>query len=397
MIAPIDSNLGERAVLQLLHQRATATAESLADALAIPHTTVAGVISRLLRKGLIIRQGQPRGRRGRPSYRYALKWPGPLAAFEFDNSQLAGAVFSNTQTILATQVVQTAPIATADEAASHVMELLTALLPQASLQMQNLHGAAVRINAIRTADGVCSSSVLPWVNSDTPRLFENMLGLPVQFTGPSHLAAEWQHLAPFTPQPVAYLHVGDGISGHFSSHGTHHYGSTGRAGEIGHIAIDPTGPSCGCGHRGCLESLASGPAIARLAQTAGVIPSLDHLSPRVAVEHVWQQWHAGDGRAEALMEPVFDRLAWGLSALVNMLDPELVILGGYVLRRREAWIERVIERSRLGVLYGESWRATIITARATTEDHLRAVAMQYVHDRILKGMRDAHSPAEADG
>jgi glucokinase len=116
---------------------------------------------------------------------------------------------------------------------------------------------------------------------------------------------------------VICLTIGTGVGGGVVVDGRLRFGPHGRAGELGHQVIDPDGPPCGCGNRGCVEAFAAGPALSRLG-------GLD--SP----EAVFRAAAAGDQRAAAAVQAVVGRLAVGIANLVTVLWPERVVVGGGV-------------------------------------------------------------------
>jgi glucokinase len=116
---------------------------------------------------------------------------------------------------------------------------------------------------------------------------------------------------------VVCLTLGTGVGGGVVVDGRLRFGPHGRAGEVGHQVIDPDGPPCGCGNRGCVEAFAAGPALCRLAG-------------RDSPEAVFAAAAAGDPRAEAAVKAVVGRLAVGIANLVTVLWPERVVVGGGV-------------------------------------------------------------------
>jgi glucokinase len=116
---------------------------------------------------------------------------------------------------------------------------------------------------------------------------------------------------------VVCLTLGTGVGGGVVVDGRLRFGPHGRAGEVGHQVIDPDGPPCGCGNRGCVEAFAAGPALCRLAG-------------RDSPEAVFAAAAAGDPRAEAAVQAVVGRLAVGIANLVTVLWPERVVVGGGV-------------------------------------------------------------------
>ena len=137
-------------------------------------------------------------------------------------------------------------------------------------------------------------------------------------------------------QSMVYVSIGTGVGGGLVLDGQLRLGRLGAAGELGHQTIVADGPRCGCGNRGCLESVASGPAIAaegvRMV-AAGLAPKLNQIvrgdfnaiNPQTMAEA------AGDDDAvnEALQR-AFERIGIGLANVVTVIHPDLIVIGGGV-------------------------------------------------------------------
>ena len=135
---------------------------------------------------------------------------------------------------------------------------------------------------------------------------------------------------------VLYMTMSTGIGGGIVIDGQVYHGANDSAGEVGHQILLPDGPSCGCGKRGCLEALCSGPAIARRAQaaiennSASATALLDLANGRieeVKSEHVLEAARQGDVLALQLVEETAYYMGWGIANLVNVLNPDIVLLG----------------------------------------------------------------------
>jgi len=99
-------------------------------------------------------------------------------------------------------------------------------------------------------------------------------------------------------------------------------GHLGYVGEIGHLRLVPDGPLCGCGRRGCLEALASVPSI--LSRVEGLAEG----DPQLRLDQLVQRAHAADAAVTAVLTDAGTHLGHGIAALVNILNPEVVVLGG---------------------------------------------------------------------
>lgn len=133
---------------------------------------------------------------------------------------------------------------------------------------------------------------------------------------------------------VVLVTLGTGIGGGVISAGRLLRGANGFAGEIGHVVVDPSGPRCPCGKRGCWERYASGAGVARLAREAAIGGRLGSIVAKVgdaeAVRGEDVTHAAANGDAEAMR--VLDEVGWwlalGLANLASILDPACFVLGG---------------------------------------------------------------------
>jgi len=140
------------------------------------------------------------------------------------------------------------------------------------------------------------------------------------------------------PRTLVYLTVSTGIGGGVVSRGRMFLGASGLAAEIGHMTIDSsdTAPQCQCGSYGCLESLASGGAIARIARErraeadSGTSSLAKKRADTITSESVFQAAGQGDSLATSILEGVVRALSVGLTNVLHLYNPDLVVLGGGV-------------------------------------------------------------------
>jgi glucokinase len=137
---------------------------------------------------------------------------------------------------------------------------------------------------------------------------------------------------------VFYATIGTGIGTGIVFDGCIYHGRTGAAAEGGHVSIDYRGPRCGCGKRGCIEVLASGPAIARRARASlaesgrrsAILDLAAGDSEAVSSEMVGQAFAAGDPLARDVLLETVQLLALWLGNMVDLLEPEVMVIGGGV-------------------------------------------------------------------
>jgi glucokinase len=143
---------------------------------------------------------------------------------------------------------------------------------------------------------------------------------------------------------VAYATVGTGIGSGFVVEGRLLRGFGGAGAELGHTIVDPGGPRCGCGLRGCLEQFGSGLAIARMAREAladapdSSIPAFAAAREAVTAEEVARAAHQYDETARRILATAGRYLGIGLSNIANLFDPEVIVLSGSVIKAGEPYL-----------------------------------------------------------
>jgi glucokinase len=173
------------------------------------------------------------------------------------------------------------------------------------------------------------------------------LGVPVAVDNDANAAmvAEQRHGAARGAQTAALLTLGTGIGGGMIVDGKLVHGAHGGAGEWGHMVIAVDGPLCTCGNRGCLEMLVSGTALGRAARRAAeelpdsgfgrALAAGREITGMLATELA----HDGDPVARDVVTLVGYHLGVGLSNVINILNPEVVVVGGGVIAAGELLLE----------------------------------------------------------
>lgn len=172
------------------------------------------------------------------------------------------------------------------------------------------------------------------------RLLTGPLGCPVFLENDANAAAygEWQHGAGMGLRHMIYLTVSTGIGGGLILNGGLFRGADGAAGELGHMTVDVNGPEHVCGMVGCLEVMASGTAIARMAHEAvgaGRSPALARLAAErreLTAAEVDDAAAAGDAAANEILNRAATYLGIGLASYINIFNPEAIVIGGGVSR-----------------------------------------------------------------
>ena len=192
---------------------------------------------------------------------------------------------------------------------------------------------------------------------------------------------------------MVYLTVSTGVGGGVVADGRLYRGAMGNGGELGHVTVDCNGRVCrGCGRRGCLEAYASGTSIAERAVealAASGAPSILRALERPTAADVAAAARDGDALAAVVWDETVSALACGLTSIVNLFEPELVVLGGGVTRAGEQLIGPVRDAVRSDAVRPAGEPVGVV--RSALGDHVGIVgAATIVYDRLASGVMLAH-------
>lgn len=261
---------------------------------------------------------------------------------DIGGTKVAAGVVSGSGKILSRAQV---PMSSRDSAAAGLAAVLAAV-EAARAGAPNRSVAGVGISSPGPLDPkrgvVLNPPNLPcWRNYPLAARAAKALKLPVKLDNDANAAAlaEARWGAGKKYSAVFYATLGTGIGAGLVLDGRIYHGRTGAAVEGGHLSLDYRGPSCGCGKRGCIEALASGPALARRARRLLHKP----LPQPLTGEAVAAAWRAGDPGAEQALRQSADWLGMWLGNIVDLLEPEVMIFGGGMGALMAEWFPRIRE------------------------------------------------------
>lgn len=209
----------------------------------------------------------------------------------------------------------------------------------------------------RTGVIVNPPNVPCWRNYPPAERVSKTYRLPVRLDNDANAAALAETIwgAGHGYRNVFYATIGTGIGTGIVLDGKILHGRTGAAGEGGHVSIDFRGVNCACGKRGCIEALAAGPAIARAARAvlekqprdSSILLALCNGKPgEVTCEMVGQAVAKGDCIASGVLDQTIEYLAHWLGNIVDLLEPEIIVIGGGVGTMLTRFLEKISERLR---------------------------------------------------
>jgi glucokinase len=196
----------------------------------------------------------------------------------------------------------------------------------------------------RSTGTVINTPNLGWRNFPLRDLIANAVGLPATLDNDANCATygEWWLGAGRDVDTLVGLTLGTGIGGGIVLNGEIFHGASDAAGEIGHMTIEANGRKCKCGNYGCLEAYASGPAIA-LRAVEGLEAGMESLLPAlvdgrledITAATVYEAVVLGDPYANEVMRETAKLLGAGIANMINVLNPEMVVIAGGVTRAGE--------------------------------------------------------------
>ncbi len=217
------------------------------------------------------------------------------------------------------------------------------------------------------------------------------LKIPVQIGHDATLAAfaETQFGPHRGAQNLVYVTVSTGVGGGIIANGEMVTGAEGHAGEVGHITVIPGGQRCNVGCDGCFEGNASGPSIAKAAlahidagETTAIWEMAGHDRERVTSKVVFQAADAGDVVATAVREHAVKAIGIGLGSLLNIFDPEALVVGGGVAQGLAArWDEVVSSVKRFSLAHFQHNPRVHLTTLGDDVGLLGAAGLAFRHER----------------
>lgn len=342
-------------VVRELHRYGALTRSELGARTGLTRSTIRVLTGELAAAGLVEEfSGSSLGSPGRPSAMVRLRSQRAVVlALEISVDSLAAAVVGVGGEVLRRKRIDRPRGAfSVDDTVRDLAGLVADLggIDHAEGTDEQLVGAAVAFAGIvRRSDNVVSMAPnLGWRDVPLGELLGRALGTPrpIPVANEADLGALAEHRrgAGRSVDNLLYISGEVGIGGGLIAHGRPVEGASGYAGEIGHVPLNPAGATCGCGSIGCWETEAGEHALLARA-------GFDIHAGRAGVELVIDAAQRGDRAALAAFDHVGTWLGRGLAGLVNILNPELVLLGGLFLRIYpyvEQPLERAVERLALG-------------------------------------------------
>lgn len=270
------------------------------------------------------------------------------------------------------------------------------LVPQIGEIVSELRGVNPNVGAVgiaipglvnRQTDRVISSRDLPsTVRDDLHEQLTKATGVRVEIENDANAAAYGEYTvgAGRGSRDMFYITIGEGIGGALVLEGRLWTGATGFAGEVGHITIDTEGIECECGNTGCLETVASGPNIVRRARERLFRDGTSSLSKlgvnkNFTAADVAHEANHGDDFALMMIERTGKYIGTGVASVLNLLNPERIVLGGGVMDAGDLILKPIIQETKRRA-FQPCFEATQILAATLGDDAVAVGAAMLARD-----------------
>ncbi|GAW49441.1 MULTISPECIES: ROK family transcriptional regulator [unclassified Nocardioides] len=329
-----------RAILQTVHTRGPTTRAVLTRELGLNRSTIGALTFELQSLGLVTEQTSAvGGRSGRPSHLVVPCPDNVVVAVDVGVDRVAVALVGLGGDVLDRR---DRGHQRGEHDVAHVVESVAQMIEDclAAVPSKRCLGIGVAVpGAVRTGDGLVRFAPnLGWVEEPFTELLANRLGRPVSTGNDANLGVLAEHIRGVAVgySDVAYLSASVGIGGGFLVGGVPLTGARGYAGEVGHMQVDSLGPECRCGSVGCWEMKVGENVLLR---RAGRLPG----GGPPAIAEVIASARDGEARAAAAVDEVAEWCGVGIRAIVNLFNPEIVVLGGVLSQVWSAASDRVDE------------------------------------------------------
>ena len=314
-------NANQRRVLEVLRSAGELTQAQVARNTGLAPATVSNIVRELTTAGVI--DDADRGKRRR-MLRLA-RTAGMVIGVDFGHRHVTVAVADLSHNILAERRVPLGPASSARDSLARASALLEEALTAIDGHMSEVVGIGMGLAApidSRTGE-VGAVSILPgWVGVRAEDMASDHFGQHVVVDNDANLGALAEHMwgAGQGCDNLAFVKLSDGVGAGLFIDGRLYRGRNGTAGEIGHTTFDEFGDVCRCGNRGCLETIVAAKSVVELLE-----PRYGH---DLTIADIVQMANDGDNACARILADTGRQTGAALASLCNLINPELVLIGG---------------------------------------------------------------------
>lgn len=330
--------INRQAALQQLYFHGPLSRLEMSRRCGVSPATMTNVVSELLEQGLITEAGSKQSEGGRPHTLLSINPDyGAFVGIDVGETHIRIELFDLTLHNLGTLKQPIAPKEVQPEqVVQHIVEGLQELLDESGLTQANLVGIGIGVPGVveQSEGSAVFAPIWQWRRVPLLTMLKEHLDTPIYLDNGAKamaLAEMWFGAGRGTDN-LAVLLIGTGVGAGIITGGVLYRGVANSAGEWGHTSIALDGRACRCGSRGCLEAYVGAP---------GIIERLRELDPHsqllaneadqmVTIPRIIQAAREGEPSAAKVMEDTLHYLGGGIANLINLFNPKVIILGGWV-------------------------------------------------------------------
>lgn len=360
-------------VFEILRRERTVSRPGLVELTGLSRATVSLLVDSLLQAGIVHEAGLGVSSGGRPPV---------LLEFRPDAVYALGARMRDYQWSVVLADLDARPIdresieipGKSAEAAADALARPVAVLLKRNREKRIFPALGVGSpGLVDMRSGVIQSAIdVGWFEVPIKQMLESRIGLEVYVANRSKVGAlgEGWRGAGTGNEDLIYISIGTGVAAGIIHRGELYIGANSSAGELGHVTIQPDGPLCPCGNRGCLQQLISDPAI--VGRTREQLRQVDSglLFDRYASQPetldapaIYAAAEEGDELAIGVLDEAAEHLAVAVGNLVNLFNPEMIVIGGQAGAGRELFADMLRTKVRRRAMAYALSAATVTTSR----------------------------------
>ena len=349
-------------VVGALRERGHASQAEIARMTGLSRTTVHTLVNELKDSGVVheVEAGVPDFRGGRPSVLLMLRDSSlAVVGIDFGHSHVGVAVANIGHDVLAERRCDLDVSHNARAALETAARMVEEVLAEARVERKSVIGAGIGIPGPldRVLGAAGSATILPgWTGIRIRSDMRDRLAMPVEIENDANLGAlaELTWGAGRECSNFANIKAATGIGAGLVVDGRLLRGASGTAGEIGHTTLDESGALCYCGNRGCLETVASGPAILQLVGQGD--------DRTLTLERVIELAAEGDVRCRRALSDAGREIGVAVAGLCNLINPERVIVGGLLSRANDVLLQPLRESIRRHAVQAAAEKVEVVQA-----------------------------------
>jgi predicted NBD/HSP70 family sugar kinase len=376
-------------VLHQLRLHAPLSRADLAKRIGLNRSTVSSIVAQLLHAGLIQETCRQTDRLGRPGLSLAINPEGGCAVgVELDAASVRVVLTDFTAKSVWRRSLQLDCDGHQDDYLRGAEEMVRKALLRAQSMGQRVLGIGVALPGL--VDVLCGelryAPSLHWHDIPFRARWSKSFGLPVLIENSANAAALGEYYFGVAQNVPNFLYIGAGatMSGGIVINGELFRGRGGFAGEMGHMTLDPAGAQCNCGRKGCWETLV-GP-VQVVAEYRRRAPRADQVLQEGSEESdfakVVHAAEAGDLAAEAVLQQMGENLGIGIANLVNIFNPQLVVLGGCYSLAHETVIPMIKETVKRHSLFPMRTALSVLPSQRGVDDGILGAVALVLDDRM---------------